>query len=290
MSEMNTRESLSKNEKNIDSTYFRRLVMKKVLLVVVVIMFAASMALAQASAGSDLHLAQHDILANGVDQGCRSCHIPHGGSILYTASGTTYQSRSTVYGTAAVDDSSTGAFKLWDKNLSQASYTEYSSDNIVGGQLAAAGSTAASWHSYLCFSCHDGAVATINLGSGFTMDPASQLVNNNRQGDTDLTNDHPVDVAWPTLTGTELGNGNLWGTDYETATAVKAASGWSGGWTPTSTLQPMPLYTATNIIECSTCHNVHMQASPTINVRGNFLRETQTDNTSLCRACHLSKR
>jgi hypothetical protein len=237
-----------------------------------------------------LHLAQHDILANGVDQGCRSCHIPHGGSILYTATGTTYTSRATVYGGTAVDDSSTGAFKLWDKNLSSASYTEYSSDNIVGGQLTAQGSTSASWHSYLCFSCHDGAVATINLGSGFTMDPASQLVNNNRENDTDLTNDHPVDVAWPTLTGTEPGNGNTWGTDYELPTAVKTASGWSGSWTPTSTLQPMPLYTGTSIMECSTCHNVHLQATPTINVRGNFLRETQSDNTSLCRACHLSKR
>jgi hypothetical protein len=289
MSEMNTLKSHSKIE-TIGSTYIRRVVMKKVLLVVVLLTFAATMALAQASAGSDLHLAQHDILANGVDQGCRSCHIPHGGSILYTASGTTYQSRSTVYGTAAVDDSSTGAFKLWDKNLSQASYTEYSSDNIVGGQLAAAGSTAASWHSYLCFSCHDGAVATINLGSGFTMDPASQLVNNNRQNDTDLTNDHPVDVAWPTLTGIQPGNQNTWGTDYELASSVKTASSWSGSWTPTSALQPMPLYTGTNIMECSTCHNVHMQATPSINVRGNFLRETQADNTSLCRACHLSKR
>ena len=98
--------------------------MKKVLLVVVLLTFAATMALAQGvSMGNDLHLAQHDILANGVDQGCRSCHIPHGGSILYTATGTTYTSRATVYGTAAVDDSSTGAFKLWDKNLSSASYT-----------------------------------------------------------------------------------------------------------------------------------------------------------------------
>jgi hypothetical protein len=289
MSEMNPRKSHGKNENTV-STYLRRLIVKKVLLVVVLITFAATMALAQGvSMGNDLHLAQHDILANGVDQGCRSCHIPHGGSILYNA-GTTYLSRATVYGTAAADDSSTGAFKLWDKNLSAASYTEYSSDNIVGGQLTAQGATSASWHSYLCFSCHDGAVATINLGSGFTMDPASQLVNNNRQNDTDLTNDHPVDVAWPTLTGIEPGSGNAWGADYEVASAVKAGTGWSGGWTPNSTLQAMPLYTGTNIMECSTCHNVHMQATPGINVRGNFLRETQTDNTSLCRACHLCKR
>jgi len=75
MSEMNTRESLSKNEKNIDSTYFRRLVMKKVLLVVVVIMFAASMALAQASAGSDFAPSPARYSCQRRRSGCRSCHI-----------------------------------------------------------------------------------------------------------------------------------------------------------------------------------------------------------------------
>jgi len=53
----------------------------------------------------------------------------------------------------------------------------------------------------------------------------------------------------------------------------------------------MPMYGTNNMLECSSCHNPHLQAVATNGNRGNFLRiPTVSDNTSFCRTCHLSKR
>ena len=94
--------------------------------------------------------------------------------------------------------------------------------------------------------------------------------------DVDLTNDHPVDIPWPTV---DVGPGN----NFDTVGNV------TGGLTTYDT-EGLPLYGTTNNLECSTCHNPHLQPTSTVG-NGNFLRlATVTDNTSLCRVCHLSQR
>jgi hypothetical protein len=248
--------------------------MKKLLLAVAAVLLLASFVF-----GADASLDRHDlgIIYSGATatfQGCRGCHIPHGGSVQSSP----FPNRNTVFGTGA-DDYSTGANKLWDKNLSTGIYSTYSSDNVnpggaILGQPATSNSPA--WHSYLCFSCHDGLVAQLNLPGNFMSDKAALLMNNGT-GDSDLTNDHPVDVSYQSAV-------TAFPADYETIANV------TGG-TTTFNTQAMPLYGATSMLECSTCHNPHKQATATNGNRGNFLRiASVSDNTSLCRTCHLSKR
>jgi hypothetical protein len=240
-------------------------------------------------------LAGHDILYNGIQQGCRGCHIPHGGSVKTSGLAT----RVTVYGTG-VNDYSTGTYKLWDKNLSTGSYQTYSSDynetpagilnmtTIRTLQATLGDTTNPAWHSYLCFSCHDGLVAGLNLpgpivtnltnnGDFPVNDPSNPL-------DIDLTNDHPVDIPYPTADVGATGSGK----NFALSSAV---TGGTSGYD----LQGLPLYGVNNALECATCHNPHYQPISTVG-NGNFLRmgplsgPTVTDNTSLCRVCHVSKR
>jgi len=134
---------------------------------------------------------------------------------------------------------------------------------------------------------HDGAVppSTWAADSPWICLPAGKQ---QPPGDTDLT----TTTRW-TLHGRpdrhRLGNGNLWARITKQLRLLRLPP---AGLVADSDLHAAAdaLYTATNIIECSTCHNVHMQASRRSTFARNFLRETQTDNTSLCRACHLSKR
>jgi hypothetical protein len=260
--------------------------MKKMLLVATVLLLASFV-----YAQQDNHLSYHDVAVNyagaTTQQGCRGCHIPHGGSLAADLE-TVNPGRVTVFGTGT-SDYTTGANKLWDKNIVNNAYTTYSSDNVAAQSLGEPGSsTAVAWHSYLCFSCHDGSVASLNFASNIMSDPATVLVGTGGTGNTDLTSDHPVDIAWPVAGNTTVATG-----DYDTAANVTAGT--------TATLnQALPLYGTTFNVECSTCHNPHMQATPlATGQHGNFLRVGTlkngvlpqiVDNTTLCRTCHLSKR
>lgn len=252
--------------------------MKKVLLAVALVLALASFGFAQ----QDAHLSVHDFsvtYSGGASafQGCKGCHVPHGGAI---AGDTTQPQRNTVFGTATTGDYTTGQNKLWDKLISTNSFQTYSSDNVTGPFMSApASSTDPAWHSYLCFSCHDGSIANLNIPSGTVA--SDNFLLNGGNGDIDLTNDHPVDVSWPSDT-----------INYELPANVTGAL-------TSYNKQAMPLYggSSVNKIECATCHNPHLQAGVVSQAfRGNFLRigtgvtPTVSDNTSLCRTCHLSKR
>ena len=267
--------------------------MKKLLLATAMVLLLASFVYA-ADTSLDVH--NFNITYSGqtsaTGQGCRGCHIPHGGSIIDSVN----PSRTTVFG-SGVADPSTGVYKLWDKNLSSFSGQTYSSDNVTGELLSApTTSTDVAWHTYLCFSCHDGAAASLNLQPTTFGDPYDYLVNVTLGGvlDSDLTNDHPVDIAWP------LADAGV-GLDYDTVVNVTGAASAGTGtiWVNGSNafypnVQHMPLYGATAKVECATCHNPHLQVqSITIGggTHGNFLRmSTLANNTDLCRTCHLSKR
>ena len=83
--------------------------MKRALCALVTVLLFACFAYAQ-----DVHSGWTRHFYNGIHQGCRGCHIPHGGSVATSGIAT----RVTVWGTGGVNDYSTGTYKLWDKNLS----------------------------------------------------------------------------------------------------------------------------------------------------------------------------
>jgi len=271
--------------------------MNKLLLAAGMVLLLASVVYAQTDASLDVHnfSIQYGGVGASVAQGCRGCHIPHGGSIKTDSAN---PSRTTVFG-SGVDDPSTGVYKLWDKNLSSWSGLTYSSDNVTGEFLQEpASSLSVVWHTYLCFSCHDGAAASLNLQPTTFGDPYDFLVNSTfpqNSGDTDLTNDHPVDIQWPT--------GDT--TDYDTVINVAGATNsattggtifGTGGTRWSSNVQALPLYGVNANVECATCHNPHKQV-PSASItgmgttRGNFLRMNSiVNNTDFCRECHLSKR
>ena len=159
-------------------------------------------------------------------------------------------------------------------------YTFYSSPTLDG-----APPVALNGHSMNCLGCHDGSLANVSL-NGNPVSDKHDLVNAPGSGGvpditsvpscggchflilggnplmeigTDLTDDHPVSIAYPPLgdTGFHLPP------DADT------------GWAATGGLK---LYDGN--IECPTCHNVH---DPTLEP---FLR-LSVDASAMCTTCHV---
>jgi predicted CXXCH cytochrome family protein len=178
-------------------------------------------------------------------KGCVSCHAPHNG------------------GLANGGPQSSGLILLWNRAFPAAantfgvynSATTSSLPTDLGG-TALTTSSDVRMYSLLCLSCHDGVTSTFS--------PAMQQKNvvgySSKFGGTTytdslgLTNDHPVNMAYPTPT--------------QNASLVAVA-------TVSNTL---PLYGTTNSMQCATCHDPHSD------VNTNYLR--QADNSTHCLTCH----
>ncbi|MEQ1883681.1 MAG: cytochrome c3 family protein [Bryobacteraceae bacterium] len=183
----------------------------------------------------------HDISGSG----CKSCHAPHNGSL---ANGGTQ---------------GTGAILLWARSFPAAANTfgVYDSATMnnksteLGGS-ALTTSTDVRMYSLLCLSCHDGVTSTfssINNGSGMTN--ANKVGSKTPAYDSaGLTNDHPVNMSHAPANDAGL-----------QAVATVVAS--------------LPLYGASNTVQCSSCHDSHN------NTNTNYLR--MPNNTTLCTTCHL---
>jgi predicted CXXCH cytochrome family protein len=113
--------------------------------------------------------------------------------------------------------------------------------------------------SKLCLSCHDGVTAIDSYG-GTT---GSIVMTGNAALGTDLRNDHPIGMRYPT---------NL-PSDYNNPTSF--APGIGGG-------EGVKLVTinGNDRVECNSCHNVHN------NGLGNFLR-VPIQESYLCLQCHI---
>lgn len=116
--------------------------------------------------------------------------------------------------------------------------------------------------SKLCLSCHDGVTALDSYGGnvGTTVLPSGDRHNLG----TDLTNDHPIGVAYPT---TYIGQ--RWN---DPATFAPGRNGGSG----------VRLVTVAGVkrVECNSCHTPHD------NGLGNFLR-VPIEQSYLCLQCHI---
>ncbi len=177
------------------------------------------------------------IKATTETQICVFCHTPHGANLDQPP--------------------------LWNRNLSTATYTPYTSPSIQSspGQPTS--------YSKLCLSCHDGTIAigsvrnmggspTVVSGLEAPMPPGSTLIGIN------LTNDHPVSFVFDQA---------LRSADQELAD-------------PSLLSGPIKLYPGANpgvvdSVQCTSCHDPHEGRI------GKFLRKSpygQSDN--LCLTCH----
>lgn len=112
--------------------------------------------------------------------------------------------------------------------------------------------------SKLCLSCHDGVTALDSYGDNV----GSVVVTGSHNIGTDLTNDHPIGIAYPTNRPTSFRDPSTF------------APGING--------RPIKLVTTDGIakVECSSCHNVHN------NGLGDFLR-VPIQESYLCLQCHI---
>ena len=158
---------------------------------------------------------------------------------------------------------------LWNHAVTSATYTLYSGGDPNGGTDLEATSVMAQpvGVSKLCLSCHDGSIAVDSFGgaTGTVTIAAARNIGEVTAGTGDLSNDHPVSFPYPA-------------TDAE---IVASAAGAVGG--------VLPLFGATETLECATCHDVHNTG---IAVGQPFLlRVSNSTNdggaaSGLCLTCH----
>lgn len=205
--------------------------------------------------GASVVGSRHDLSSAG-EQICIYCHTPH---------------------FANTDKS---GLPLWNRAISDAvTFSMYTSATMDAAQPAGGRPSLAS---SACLGCHDGVLAYVNyngqtistkhdllVGPGGSIPDMTSFPNCERchpdfyGGNapkwlgTDLTNDHPFSITYPTA---------------DKDPAFQPPTDWQKGWAD------MPLFSGK--VECSTCHNVHDPAKTP------FLRIANT-NSALCYKCHI---
>ncbi|CAG0938172.1 hypothetical protein GALLN_00131 [Gallionellaceae bacterium] len=230
-----------------------------------------------------------NIKATSEDQICVFCHTPHGATA--------------------------GAVPLWNRTLSGATYTPYTSasldaEDIKGGSLDQPGGS-----SKLCLSCHDGTLTignvnvldgranqSITMSGGPNMPSGSgETTGYTRRLGTDLTNDHPISVNYTNALAKR--DGELREVDANqkwpngTGEIVGARS---PGYKPKAPLET-PKGSGEAQIQCATCHDPHIRETVASVGNQKFLRlnrfqESAPNNTFtagdstngdiVCLACH----
>lgn len=189
--------------------------MKKIAFAVAVALVASSaMALG----------ARHDFSAGTVDA-CKFCHIPHGANT--TMSGA----------------------PLWNRDTNTANYN-FKNTTLRGTTVGAPGD-----RSLTCLSCHDGSTQMSDLYGSATLAANYNAISNTNVNyiGSDLTNDHPVGVAY---------------------------GGTNKGLNATPSVTVIATALGTGNVECATCHEPHDTTN------GFFLRSTNAGG-ALCLACHV---
>ena len=187
---------------------------------------------------SDIAVTKHNLSASGPgtvkavseSQICVFCHTPHGATLAPNA-------------------------PLWNRELSTATYTLYTSDSMDATLEQPGGS------SKLCLSCHDGALAigSVNFANGVLgatidmagVDPDGSMPSEGAEGGftrnlgTNLSNDHPISFTY---------DSNLAGLDGELHDPVSAAH--IGNRVPGMSKPAIPL--ENDQVQCISCHDPHI--------------------------------
>ena len=212
------------------------------------------------------------VKASSETQVCVFCHTPH--------------------------EATTGiAAPLWNRQLSSATYTPYSSASLEADAAELAAAPGGS--SKLCLSCHDGTMAidkvnALNGAKDVTIpmtsaSPVKMPSGNATTGFTrnlgvNLSSDHPISFTYnSTIAGYD---GELRGPDGAIVGSRVAGA----------TKPKMPLENGQ--MQCSTCHDPHLRDKTTSNGNAKFLRMNRfqvlqptggsfsTSNDIICLACH----
>ncbi|CAB1367720.1 cytochrome c3 family protein [Denitratisoma oestradiolicum] len=195
------------------------------------------------------------------------------------------------------------ATPLWNRKLSTASYSVYTSSSLDAEAIAGAQLSAPGGSSKLCLSCHDGtlAIGQVNVlngagsdttqgtqsismtgtGTGGVMPDSAKTTGFTRYLGNDLTNDHPISVTYnKTLTdrdgelraATQNAIDGTWEiVDGSTRLLGKRNFGSQGG--AGQAKKPlMPLETADSQIQCATCHDPHTYETDATKGNQKFLR------------------
>jgi len=144
--------------------------------------------------------------------------------------------------------------RLWNQRLSTAGYTSYESPS-----MAAAPGDPSSGSSKLCLSCHDGTVA-IGTNVGLGRIPVSGAMPASAITGTNLGRHHPVGIR-------PVDDGQVY---------------YGLGQTPATSADPA-VTLPRNIIECTTCHDPHVEDNDPR--RRRFLVRSN-ESGALCLACH----
>jgi len=123
--------------------------------------------------------------------------------------------------------------------------------------LYGTGSSAATGVTSLCLSCHDG-TTNVDAFGGAAGTALIQSINTAANVGTDLSNDHPVMIAYPS--------------DWATTGDFNDPAGLTGVDTP-------ELFA--NQVECASCHNPHEET-----VHGGYFLRAANDTSQMCLACH----
>jgi len=237
----------------------------------------------QAAKISDVRSTKHNLSATGTGtlkatsetQVCVFCHTPHSADITVPS-------------------------PLWNRKLSTATYTPYTSSSIEASAAEMAAAPGGS--SKLCLSCHDGTMAidTVNVLNGASnptiamkiggvatspayMPPGSGATSGyTRNLGINLSNDHPISFTYNSTLATN--DGELRAPDG--ATVGNRVAG-------VSPKPKMPL--ENNQMQCATCHDPHLNDTTDANakfLRMNRLQTAQPGATFsqstdiVCLACH----
>jgi hypothetical protein len=229
---------------------------------------------------SDIRNTKHNLSVNGPGtvkatsetQICVFCHTPHGAENIPKA-------------------------PLWNRKLSTATYTTYTSSSIDADAAELAAGPGGS--SKLCLSCHDGTMAlgSVNVLNG-NVNPTIALSGTaagampaasgattgfTRNLGVNLTNDHPISFTYDTALANRDGE-------------LRAPDGTTVGTRSSGVKPKLPLEAGQ--MQCSTCHDPHLRETDATKGPAKFLRLNRFQESTplggvfsesadiICLACH----